>query len=188
MISVKDSNVNISLDVLLQDVILHEQERKDSVLKTMYADIRENIGLVGINKTDLRRKSIEHELFILNRRFKLTRSADCRSDLWQRMSDLNLELFGINTSNRISVNINKQVDQHRVKHNACPVCCVNQSDSVHHIIPKIYGGDDSDYNKISLCKKCHDIIELSTDELLSMKPDYTANRIRRLILIGALSE
>ena len=47
----------------------------------------------------------------------------------------------------------------------CPHCHRNIVESIHHIIPKKYGGITTENNIISLCNKCHDLVEICTDEL-----------------------
>lgn len=98
------------------------------------------------------------------------------------LEDQKAELRLISNIIKKGEKIKKRNDNH--KHTRkCPMCKINKADSEHHIIPRSYGGDDFEYNKIKLCRKCHDITELITDELLKQKP-YTSNTIRRLIITG----
>ena len=45
----------------------------------------------------------------------------------------------------------------------CPICG-EAAVSPHHITPVAAGGTDSSRNKVMLCKRCHDIMELIYDE------------------------
>lgn len=37
----------------------------------------------------------------------------------------------------------------------CVMCGASKPDERHHLVPKVYGGDDSYTNLISLCSPCH---------------------------------
>lgn len=45
----------------------------------------------------------------------------------------------------------------------CQVCGNDDWLEVHHIIPRIMGGTDTDDNLITLCKKCHELIPKGED-------------------------
>ncbi len=51
----------------------------------------------------------------------------------------------------------------------------------HHIIPLECGGDDSKYNKVFLCRICHDYIELETLELIKIKKDISISELKTYI-------
>lgn len=59
----------------------------------------------------------------------------------------------------------------------CPYCEKKIVESVHHIIPKKYGGYTEPDNIIVLCNKCHDEVEILTDELLKYKR-YDSKELR----------
>ncbi len=47
----------------------------------------------------------------------------------------------------------------------CLHCKKNIVESIHHIIPRKYGGFSGEENIIALCNKCHDRIEILTEDL-----------------------
>ena len=66
--------------------------------------------------------------------------------------------------------------------NLCPRCLKNESISPHHIIPRVNGGGDNKENIIWLCRKCHDEIEILTDEWINNKGFIDPIYLRRLIV------
>lgn len=48
----------------------------------------------------------------------------------------------------------------------------------HHVLPLEYGGDDSKYNKVFLCKDCHNYVELETLKLIELKKEMSINRLK----------
>jgi len=45
--------------------------------------------------------------------------------------------------------------------NKCVVCEGRKTLEIHHIVPRSEGGGDNSENLITLCKKCHDEVELA---------------------------
>lgn len=70
----------------------------------------------------------------------------------------------------------------------CPHCRKNIIESVHHVMPRKYGGGNYKENIIPLCNKCHDKIEILTDELLVGKHCYTVNDLLCFIRYGFPNE
>lgn len=54
----------------------------------------------------------------------------------------------------------------------CPYCHTKIIESVHHILPRANGGESISENIIALCNKCHDEIEILTDDLLKNRRQY----------------
>ncbi len=61
----------------------------------------------------------------------------------------------------------KGLDEFMLKRGICPHCKNKNIQSIHHIIPRKFGGQDDPLNLIPLCNKCHDVIEILTDDLFS---------------------
>ncbi len=54
--------------------------------------------------------------------------------------------------------------------------------SKHHIIPRKYGGTDDEVNKINLCFKCHDIVEIQTENYIEKYKHYDIETLKSLII------
>lgn len=100
--------------------------------------------------------------------------------LEDKVSELKLILKLIRNSN--IKNIKHSYSKHIT---VCPMCTTSIANSEHHIMPRQFGGSDGSYNKIKLCVKCHDIVELSTCEIIKIKPNISIERLKRLIVTGA---
>ena len=57
--------------------------------------------------------------------------------------------------------------------NVCSVCSGSKTLEVHHIIPRSEGGSDSRENLITLCKKCHDEVELAEYRTAALIRNHT---------------
>ncbi len=64
----------------------------------------------------------------------------------------------------------------------CKRCFVRKSETVHHIIPRDSGGGEHQENKISLCFRCHDYVEIKTDEWIKSGKRYDVDLLRSLIV------
>lgn len=64
----------------------------------------------------------------------------------------------------------------------CPVCWKNRAISLHHILPRKYGGKDKEDNTIWLCSTCHDKIEYSTEAWIKKHGATETKFLRNLIL------
>ena len=64
----------------------------------------------------------------------------------------------------------------------CPVCRKNKVESIHHIIPRKYNGNDDKTNKVWLCNSCHDIIEEQTEDWIELGRMYDSAVLRNLIV------
>lgn len=63
----------------------------------------------------------------------------------------------------------------------CPVCKLRKANSQHHIIPRRFGGSDDITNLIMLCDKCHDVVEMKTDDWIKEKKWYNSDSLRSMI-------
>lgn len=63
----------------------------------------------------------------------------------------------------------------------CKRCKKLLRGSDHHIIPRNYDGGDNPENQIFLCFKCHDKVEIWTDELLKQRP-YSVDMLRTFVM------
>jgi hypothetical protein len=66
--------------------------------------------------------------------------------------------------------------------NICPHCKNHIIESVHHIIPRKFNGNDDADNLIALCFKCHDKIEILTYELFISNKKYSQNELFGFII------
>jgi len=64
----------------------------------------------------------------------------------------------------------------------CPVCKLKKANSQHHIIPRSLGGNDDTTNLIMLCRGCHDIVEMKTDEWIKERKWYNSDVLRSMII------
>jgi len=64
----------------------------------------------------------------------------------------------------------------------CARCRKKIALSVHHILPRAYGGTDVPDNLMLLCFECHNAVEHLTDELLKNGHHYTPLDIEEFIL------
>lgn len=58
--------------------------------------------------------------------------------------------------------------------------------SYHHIIPRKYGGIDDDVNRIPLCHKCHDDIEIKTEFYIEKYHHYDIETLKHMIIHDGL--
>jgi len=66
----------------------------------------------------------------------------------------------------------------------CFRCQKRTIESVHHIIPKGFGGENNIENLITLCNECHDIVEEETYNLLSAGKTYSTSDLLTFIKGG----
>lgn len=64
----------------------------------------------------------------------------------------------------------------------CLCCEKNAIQSIHHIIPREYGGGNFPENLIPLCNKCHDKVENLTDALFKANNKFDIKTIRGFII------
>ena len=64
----------------------------------------------------------------------------------------------------------------------CAYCRKNKSESFHHIIPRKYGGPTVLENCISLCRKCHDEVEILTDNLFKQNKYFSIKELKSFII------
>lgn len=53
------------------------------------------------------------------------------------------------------LNITRWYNYHRLKLANCELCGFKEIVDLHHIVPKMYGGEDNPENLITLCPNCH---------------------------------
>jgi len=72
----------------------------------------------------------------------------------------------------------------------CPHCKKNIVESVHHIVPRKYGGITTEDNIITLCNRCHDLVEICTDELFKKRKRHrpTLSELKFYIQYGFPNE
>jgi len=64
----------------------------------------------------------------------------------------------------------------------CSRCKINSCNSTHHIFPREFGGGNNKENKIRLCRKCHDIVEIETHNLFKMNKIFDSKTLRGFII------
>ena len=69
----------------------------------------------------------------------------------------------------------------------CPCCKRRKADSEHHIIPRSVGGEDTSRNRIKLCRRCHDYIELKTDACMKGGLSYGIDLLKMMIINDAFN-
>ena len=69
----------------------------------------------------------------------------------------------------------------------CPIC-YGSADSPHHIKPVAAGGSDEPINKVWLCKRCHNIVEMVYDETGMEYCLALAHHIRREFKLGTCNQ
>ena len=86
--------------------------------------------------------------------------------------------------------ISKKVKRKRKRYNdgICAYCRKNKPSTFHHIVPRKYGGPTVPENCIGLCRKCHDEVEIKTDELLVKGKLYTTRTLRHFIIHRSFPE
>lgn len=63
----------------------------------------------------------------------------------------------------------------------CPHCREHEIESVHHIMPRKHGGKLIPENIIFLCFKCHNKVEILTDEVFKKNGKTSMNELREMI-------
>lgn len=63
----------------------------------------------------------------------------------------------------------------------CSYCRKNKSETFHHIYPRKFGGPSTLENCICLCYKCHDKIEILTDDLFKQSKYFTIKELESFI-------
>lgn len=63
----------------------------------------------------------------------------------------------------------------------CPRCNKRNVESLHHLLPRKYGGKDNIENLIFLCFECHDEVEVLTSILLEKKSKVDIDRLRTYV-------
>ena len=70
----------------------------------------------------------------------------------------------------------------------CPRCLERKAISYHHIIPRESGGEDNKENIICLCIRCHDEVEILTDNWIKKRGLVDPKILRSLIINLALGK
>lgn len=63
----------------------------------------------------------------------------------------------------------------------CIRCRERRANTKHHIIPRIYGGEEYKENMIDLCSRCHDEVEIKTEDWINSGGRIDINLLRSLI-------
>jgi 5-methylcytosine-specific restriction endonuclease McrA len=66
----------------------------------------------------------------------------------------------------------------------CPSCQDKEIESLHHIVPRAFGGGDNIENLVFLCRACHDRVETSTHWLFLHGRNPPVNTLRTYIEAG----
>lgn len=69
-----------------------------------------------------------------------------------------------------------------IKNGICHRCNYNILQANHHIIPRGYNGPDTKENGIGLCNKCHDYVEIKTEEWIESGRYYNIDILRSMII------
>jgi hypothetical protein len=77
--------------------------------------------------------------------------------------------------------ITKRYTTH-IKDGICPRCNHALLQANHHIIPRKYNGPDTKENSIGLCNKCHDYVEIKTEEWIESGRYYNIDILRCMII------
>jgi len=64
----------------------------------------------------------------------------------------------------------------------CAYCRKNKPESFHHIMPRKYGGPTVFENCICLCNKCHDEVEILTDNLFKQNKYFSIKELKSFIV------
>ena len=54
--------------------------------------------------------------------------------------------------------------------------------TTHHLVPRKYGVNNDEYNLITLCKNCHDKVEILTTDWIDSGREYSTQILKRLIV------
>lgn len=63
----------------------------------------------------------------------------------------------------------------------CRRCRKSSVESIHHILPRKYGGGNNIENLSLLCEKCHNFVEIKTEDLLSKGKRYSVTVLKSFI-------
>jgi len=66
----------------------------------------------------------------------------------------------------------------------CPRCNKRNVSTIHHLIPRRWGGKDNVENLLLLCKECHDEIEEYTYNLFKKGKTFSPDVLRNFVLFG----
>jgi 5-methylcytosine-specific restriction endonuclease McrA len=110
---------------------------------------------------------------------KIERLACEISIIESEMRDIDYEKF-MNDHNAVCSNNHKS----HISSTECFRCGKKLHGSMHHIVPKYFGGNDLNINLVFLCDKCHDEVEICTYELFNKKMIYDTNVLRSYIIGG----
>ena len=115
-------------------------------------------------------------------------------DISKKLLDIKLLYFEYNKYiNKVDKKINKislktgGLSKRSLNMSLCPCCRIRKADSEHHIIPRSSGGEDTIRNKIKLCRKCHDYVELKTDAFMKSGLSYNIDLLKIMIVNDAFN-
>jgi hypothetical protein len=83
------------------------------------------------------------------------------------------------------VNVEEKIKKYKYKRISkvrCVRCNKTGEYSKHHIVPRKYGGTDNIVNKIILCYKCHDYVEIKTEEYIEKYGHTDIDTLKSLII------
>lgn len=87
----------------------------------------------------------------------------------------------INISNRFIHGHHNKIRKSINDKNYCKMCKSKSTLERHHLVPRKYGLNNDEYNLITLCKNCHDKVEILTTDWIDSGKEYSAFIFRRLI-------
>lgn len=76
----------------------------------------------------------------------------------------------------------RTLKQTKITKGICPICIEREVQSRHHIIPRKYTVNNDKTNLILLCNRCHDIIEIKTEEWIESGKRYNIDLLKSMIL------
>ena len=96
-------------------------------------------------------------------------------------------LFGHGNVSRNKKLTPRRIYKHKVPETStdnvdfCKMCNSKDMLSTHHLVPRKYGVNNDEYNLITLCKNCHDKVEILTTDWIDSGREYSSLIFRRLI-------
>ena len=66
----------------------------------------------------------------------------------------------------------------------CRRCQIREAGSMHHLVPRSYGGGDGLKNLVPLCDSCHDRVEVLTERLMDSGCDRGVGELRGYVENG----
>jgi len=89
-----------------------------------------------------------------------------------------------NAVSDLEASIPTGVDEAVLEEAICRRCQQTDAQSMHHIIPRSFGGDDRFKNKIPLCSRCHNEVEILTERYIQRKGEPTIRTMRDYVENG----